>query len=211
MNSSASSRFNRDTFFVNQKHLTLGKSKYQIFDESGNPLFHAERPVMRLFGKRANVTIYADEDSKAPVLTLQQEEGWELLNRNYTLVEGSQGTMLARLCRDNVRSLFRRSWQIYDPGGKMIALAREDSPFMTVIRRVIDFIPFLNLLGMVIKTDFELFLVDKDQKLTLVGRFDRKISIGDKYVMRFDNDPGKRFDRRIAVGLGVLLDTAEAR
>jgi len=211
MNTHAAGKFNRDSFFVNQKHMTLGKSKYRVFDEDGQALFFAERPVMRLFGKRANVTIYGDEHSKEPLLTLHQEESWELFNRNYTLIEGGNGATIARLCRNNFRSLFRRSWQIYDPGGRLIALARENSTFLTIIRRVVDFIPYVNILGLLIKTDFELFLVDAANNLAQVGRFNRRIGIGDKYVMRFDNDHGRRFDRRIAVGLGLLLDTAEAR
>jgi hypothetical protein len=189
MNNPTAGRFNRDSFFVNQKHLTLGKSKFKIFDEDGRELFFAERPVLRLFGKRANVTIYGDEQSKQPLLTLQQEENWELFNRNYTLVEGSDGSTIARLCRNNFRSLFRRSWQIYEPGGKLIGLARENSTALTIIRRVVDFIPYVNVLGLLIKTDFELFLVDRQGNESVVGRF----------------------DRRIAVGLGLLLDTAEAR
>jgi hypothetical protein len=81
---------------------------------------------------------------------------------------------------------------------------------MSVVRRVVDWIPFVGLLGLVIKTDFHILGRD-DAGERKIGTFNRKIGIVDRYVLDLREERERRFDRRIGVALGVLLDTAEAR
>jgi uncharacterized protein YxjI len=204
-------RFDRDVFYVTQNFLALGKSKYFVQDEAGNELFYVERPTMRLFGRRANVTIYDNEKSMQPVLLLQQERRIEWPSRDYTLVDPNDGgRKIGRFSRNNFRSLLRRRWRIEDAGGVEVAAAVEDSVGMAFIRRIVDWIPFVDIAGMLIKTDFHLFSVDGDRQAK-VGEFNRKLGIKDKYLLDLREDRDRRFDRRIAVALGILLDTAEAR
>jgi hypothetical protein len=58
--------------------------------------------------------------------------------------------------------------------------------------------------------NFEFYASDP-AGLTPLGTFTRKRSITDKYVMDLSGDAMRRFDRRLAASMGVLLDTAEAR
>ena len=71
--------------------------------------------------------------------------------------------------------------------------------------------PLVEILGGLIKTDFHLFRIDADGEEQKIGSFDRKISFADKYVLDLSGDPERTFDRRAAVALGILLDTAEKR
>jgi hypothetical protein len=208
---SVDTRFDRDVFLVRQKQLALGKSKYYVEAEGGETLFYAERPVMRLFGRRANITFFEDDAAQGePVLTLKQDNGYEFRRREYTLVD-ARGETIAHLRRDNIKALFRRAWTIEDPDGNLIARAMEDSAFMSVVRRVVDWIPFVALLGFVIKTDFHILATNEGGAETKIGSFDRKIGLLDKYVLSLRDDSARSFDRRIGVALGILLDTAEAR
>ena len=45
----------------------------------------------------------------------------------------------------------------------------------------------------------------------LVGTFNRKFTLLDRYVLDLTGDPGRMLDRRIALALGVMLDTGERR
>lgn len=203
--------FERDVYLVNQKHMAWGKSKYFVYDDAGTPLFYVERPTMRLFGRKAPITIFEDEAGKTPMLIAQQDHNWEFRRREYTLVEAGSNEVLGHLRRDNLRSLFKRAWTIEDAEGHLIATAREDSTFLAFARRIIDFIPYVGILGFaLLKTDFHIFRVN-EQGERKVGSFDRKMGLLDKYVLNLREDPERTLDRRIAVTLGVLLDTAEAR
>jgi hypothetical protein len=45
----------------------------------------------------------------------------------------------------------------------------------------------------------------------VVGEFRRKLTILDRYVLDLTADRARAFDRRVAVALGVMLDTGERR
>jgi hypothetical protein len=143
------------------------------------------------------------------VFTLKQDHGYEFLRREYTLVDAA-GNVVAHLRRDNIKALFRRAWTIENGNGEHVARALEDSAVMSVVRRVVDWIPFVSLLGLVIKTDFDILARTAVDEVK-IGSFDRKIGLLDKYVLNLRDDASRLLDRRIAVALGVLLDTAEAR
>jgi len=200
-------KFARDQFYINQKRMSL-REKYYVYDEMGEPLFYVERP----FGwfKRRNITIFDDDSKTSPVLFIEQDHFWEIAHRDYT-VRDIGGEVIAKLSRNNFASLFRRKWDIMAPGGAMIATAREDSAFLAAMRRIIDLIPFVELIGGIIKTDFHFLARDIDGTETKIGAFTRRISLFDKYVLDMSEDVSKKLDRRVALAAGVLLDTAEKR
>ena len=45
----------------------------------------------------------------------------------------------------------------------------------------------------------------------MIGEFNRKFTILDRYVLDMTADPAHELDRRIALALGVMLDTGERR
>jgi hypothetical protein len=202
-------KLDRDRFLVNQKHRSWMKSKYYVFDEAGGPLFYVERPVKPL--RRSDITIYHDDTRSAAALTIRQDHGYAALRRQYTLIGSDSGDAIAHYDRDNIRSLFRRAWTISSPDGTVVAGAREDTAWIAAIRRIFEWIPYVSILAGFVRTNFRLHVVGDGGVETRVGAFNRKFSIGDKYALDLTDDPQRLLDRRIAVALGILLDTGEAR
>ena len=198
-------RFDRDKFLVNQKWLTRD---YYVYDEENRELFYADWPF-RFFGRR-NITVFEDDSKQAPVLLINQELLWEFLHRRYT-VQDAKGEVIAKLSRNNLTSLFRRRWDILDPAGTVIAKAREDTVALTFVRRLVNFIPFVDLLGGIIKTDFHFFRFDAAGNEQKIGSFDRRIGFFDKYVLDLTDDSERTLDRRVALAVAILLDMAEKR
>ena len=192
---------------MNQRRLSL-KEKYYVYDEDDNELFYVERPF-RFFGRRA-ITVFEDDSKQKSVLFISQDHYWEIFHRNYTVAD-VDGQVIAKLSRDNLGSLFRRSWDIMDPNGVSIARAREDSAILGALRRIIDLIPFVGLAGGIIKTDFDFLRRGSSGNEEKIGSFDRRISLFDKYVLDLSQDPEQQLDRRTALAVGILLDTAEKR
>ena len=199
--------FDRDKFFINQKHLSL-KGKYYVYDEQGEELFYVERPF-RLFARR-DITVFGDDSKREPLLFINQDKYWELFHRNYTVVDASD-QVIAKLSRNNFSSLFRRGWNIREPNGTSIARAREDSLFLATIRRILQFIPVLAIIGGIIKTDFHFLTLDDLGNERKIGAFNRRFTISDKYVLDLSEDQERKLDRRVALAVGILLDTAEKR
>lgn len=209
MNSTLATKLDRDKFLVNQKHRSWMKSKYYVFDESGAPLFYVERPVKPL--QRSDITIYHDDSRAVAALTIRQDHGYAALHRQYTLIGSESGDAIAHFDRDNIRSLFRRAWTISHPDGSVVAGAREDTAWIAAARRVVEWIPYVSILAGFVRTNFRLHVVGEGGVETSVGAFNRKLSFGDKYALDLTDDPGRLLDRRIALALGILLDTGEAR
>ena len=202
-------KLDRDVFLVNQKHRSWMKSKYYVFDENAAPLFYVERPVRPM--QRSDITIYDDDARSAVALVIRQDHGYAALKRTYTLLDPATETPIAHFLRDNIKSLFRRAWTISDPGGNVIAAAREDTAWLAAVRRVIEFIPFVSILMGLVRTNFQIFMTSSEGEETHAGSFNRKFSIHDKYALDLKDDAARRLDRRIALALGILLDTGEAR
>ena len=200
-------KFDRDKFLVNQKRLSL-KEKYYVYDEDGRELFYVERPF-KFLGRR-NITVFEDDSKQSPVLSITQDHYWEVFRRDYTVAD-TDGQVIAKFSRNNLKSLFRRGWDIMNPGGVVLAKAKEDSAVLAAVRRVVNFIPFVDLLGGIVKTDFHFVRRDTFGNEEKLGSFDRRISFFDKYVLNLSADPERSLDRRVALALGILLDTAEGR
>jgi len=73
---------------------------------------------------------------------------------------------------------------------------------LSLLRRIIG--PFLGFL----RTNFVLV---RGADAEIFGEFNRKFTLLDRYVLDLSADPARTFDRRIAVALGVMLDTGERR
>jgi hypothetical protein len=82
---------------------------------------------------------------------------------------------------------------------------------MAAVRRVVDFIPFVNLAGLLIKTDFDFVATDASRNTRKIGSFNRRMSFFEKYVLDLSADTGRIVDRRVGLAVAVLLDTAEKR
>lgn len=202
-------KLDRDVFLVNQKHRSWMKSKYYVFDKGGAPLFYVERPVKPF--RRSDITIYDDDSRTSPVLIIRQDHRYAALKRSYTLLTPGDESLIAHFERNNIRSWIRRAWAISGAEGVPIAAAREDSAWLAILRRVIEQLPYISLVMGLVRTNFQIYLIPAEGAEVRVGSFDRKFSIGDKYALNLADDSERRLDRRIALALGILLDTGEAR
>ena len=202
-----SAKFDRDKFLINQRRLSI-KEKYYVYDEEGSELFYVERPF-RLFGRRT-ITVFSDDSKSEALMSLIQDHLWEMFHRNYTVAD-ADGQVIARCSRNNLTSLFRRGWRIMDPDGAMTARARENSLLLCIIRRVLDLIPYVEIIGGIVKTDFDFLVTAGDGQEEKIGTFKRRFSIFDKYVLDLSEDSERNLDRRVALGVGILLDTGEKR
>ena len=202
-----SPKFDFDKFFVNQRRFSL-KERYYVYDEQGSELFYVERPFG--FLGRRNITLFADDSKREPLLSINQDHYWEVFHRNYTVADAN-GEAIARLSRNNFTSLFRRGWHIMEPGGATMARAREDSVLFSALRRIVDLIPFAVLVGGIFRTNFHFLVQDSAGNERKLGSFNRRFTLSDKYVLDLSEDRERRLDRRVALAVGILLDTAEKR
>jgi uncharacterized protein YxjI len=147
-----------------------------------------------------HVTVYRNESRAEILLRVLQDQRFAVLTRTYTVVTAG-GEILARLRKRYIHNVIRKRWYVETPAGTVVALAIEDSIVLSLLRRVLG-----SLFGL-LRTNFVLTYPDG----TVLGEFNRKFTILDRYVLDLSGDPARHLDRRTALALGIMLDTGERR
>lgn len=155
--------------------------------------------VGALLAPYRDITVFTDESESVPVLMIRQENKLALFQR-YTLHDPF-GVQVAEFRRNNLASILRRTWDALTPGGELIMEVREDHLLYALLRRY-----FGTMYGL-LRTNFEFVLPNG----VVAGKYDRKLTITDQYLLDLRTDPGCLVDRRVALAMAILLDSAESR
>ncbi len=152
--------------------------------------------IIQLMPKR-HVYFYRDDTKREMLLQVDQDQKFAVLVATYT-VKDPAGKVLARLRKNYLYNLIRKKWQCYAPDGTLLATIKEDSLILALVRRFVA----------AFKTNFVILKGDTDQQ---IGQFNRKWTILDRYVLDMTADTGDHLDLRVALAIGVMLDTGERR
>ena len=164
----------------------LALAAFMVVSMSARPLRH--------------VTVYRDDSRREILLRVLQNQRVAVLVRTYTVTTGA-GTTLARLGKSHLHNIVRKRWTIADPEGRLQALAIEESIVLSILRRVLG-----SLFG-VLRTNFLFVRPDGG----VLGEFNRKFTVLDRYMLDLTADEDRALDRRIALATGIMLDTGERR
>jgi len=150
---------------------------------------------------RRDVHFYLDDSRSEEVLRVLQDKKGFFITATYTVLDAN-GHFTAQLRKNRLHNFIRKRWQCLSPEGQVLFLAIEDSIVLSLARRLLG-----SLYG-VLRTNFIIVTPDAQQTL---GEFNRNFTILDRYVLDLSRDPHCRLDRRLALALGVMLDTGERR
>lgn len=149
--------------------------------------------------RKRHVTVYRDDRRTEVLLRVTQDFRVPLLTSSYTVTD-PDGRPLGRFLKKRLRNIFRKRWYGFGPDGKLILVAREDSMVLSALRRaMLGFFGFLH-------TNFVIYGLNG-----VLGEFNRRMTLRDRYVLDMSADSLRTLDRRLALALGVLLDTGEGR
>jgi hypothetical protein len=154
---------------------------------------------------KRHIYFYADESKEELLLQVRQDKKFTFMTATYTVVN-PEGECLGRMRKNYLYNFLRKRWDVLDPGGtRLLLVAREDSLILSLLRR------FLGPMFGFLRTNFILVLPRADGVEATRGEFNRKFTVFDRYVLDLTRDRPRMIDRRLAVALGVLLDTGEHR
>lgn len=155
---------------------------------------------VRLELKR-HVEFYGDETKRTKLLRVMQDKKFELLSATFTVTD-AEGKQIGSFRKNHLYDLIRKQWECRDRNGTFIFIAREDSIIKSILRRLLG--PMLGLLRLN-------FIFCDPHSGNTIGIFNRSFTILDRYVIDMSLDSGNRIDRRLALAMGVMLDTGERR
>ena len=153
---------------------------------------------VKLVPKR-HVTFYRDDSKTEKLLEIKQLNKVEFPYANFDILDAA-GNLIGNLRKNVLFDYVRRRWEVKNANGAELCMAKEDSIILSLLRRT--GIPIFGLM----RTNF-IFLRGQE----VIGEFNRKLTLLDRYVLDLTADHQRTFDRRIALALGVMLDTGEHR
>jgi hypothetical protein len=157
--------------------------------------------IIAAMAPKRHVTFYADQGMSRRLMMVRQDFKFAVLNASYTLLDAANQP-LAVFRKNYLYNIIRKRWYVEEPSGRLLCVAMEDSMLLSLLRRFLG--PMMGLL----RTNFVIMTPDFRE---LLGEFNRKFTIFDRYVLDLTHDPHRTLDRRVALALGVMLDTGEGR
>ena len=197
-------RFAHDAFFVDQlirpivnlyRISTLGPDG----SSAGQPLAFVRQKKLAI---KEDIRFFADESESEELFRIKARAVFEVRGRyDITTPQGERIGMLEKVFGI---SLLRSTWRIYDADEQQVALGQEKSMPIAVLRRVIDLVPYGELIPIVFQ--FTILMDGRE-----VGELRRPIGLRDRYILKLGGDPDRRIDRRVAVALAIALDALQSR
>ena len=155
--------------------------------------------VFVLMVPKRHVEFFADDTKSKKLLEVKQLNKVEFPFANFAILDSS-GNVIGKLRKNALFDYIRRRWYVMNGNGLQLCIVKEDSLILSLFRRTgIPIFAFM-------RTNF-IFLRGQ----SIIGEFNRKFTILDRYVLDMTTDSRQSIDRRIAVATGVMLDTGELR
>jgi len=151
---------------------------------------------------KRHVLFYRDESRTDKLIDVLQDKKIHIIVATFTL-RSATGEVIAKFRKNYLHNFIRRKWQVIAPSGEVICTVKEDSIILSILRRFLGPL-FYSLL----RTNFIFCRQESDE---IIGEFNRKFTLFDRYVLDMSSDPTRSLDRRIALAMGVMLDTGERR
>jgi hypothetical protein len=167
---------------------------------AGPPIAYVRQRKMAI---KEEIRFFADEGETREIFRLKARSMFDMGGSRYDIFEGTEP--IGFLWHKFRESLLRSTWHLGGPDEQEVAIAHERSKPGAILRRVIDFVPYVG--GFVpIPYNFD-FLIDG----AVVGSMDRKFKVRDQYILDLSGDTERRIDRRVAMSLAIALDALQNR
>ena len=189
-------------FTVHQR-ITVMVNRYEVREiapdgSQGRLLAMAQQKRLKL---KEEVVFTADEGRTRQVFSFRARQRLDVHAQHDVLDD--QGRVLGTFGKRFGASLLRSTWDLSVPG--LTAVGRERRPFIAVLRRIWDFIPFLGDLWVPFVFHFDFTDTATGQPVLVV---ERRKSIRDRYDVTV---PDPRLDFRVAASMAVALDALQSR
>lgn len=171
-------------------------------DQPGPQVAFVRQKRMKI---REDIRVYTDESETAELVRIKSRKVFEF--RGTHDVFAPDGTLIGTLRKQFGRSLGRSTWEVDDASGQTIMWAQERSVLIAVLRRIYQLIPIVEYLPYFpIPFHFDIFVGTQ-----IVGRFNRKTALRDRYLLDVGGIPPEVLDRRLALAFGIGMDALQDR
>jgi len=186
-----------DRFVIDQLIRPMA-NLYRI-SAAGSPVAFVRQKKLAI---KEEIRFYVDESQTEELFRIKARAMMELGGRyDVTTPAGERVGVLEKVFG---ASLLRSTWRILDANEQELAIAKERSVPLAILRRVIDAIPYGDFIPVVFH-----FTIDAGD--THLGDLNRRLGLRDTYDLDLSPDTARVIDRRLAIALGIALDALQSR
>lgn len=153
--------------------------------------------VGTVLSAKRHVTFYRDPSQTERLLEIKQDRKLMLIRQSYTVLD-AEGRPIGLFTKNTFSDILRKRWVCTSLQGQVLCIAKEEL-WHAILSRT---------LGKLFPMNFHFYRADDTEP---IGQFSRRFTILDRYVLDLSGDRARMVDRRLALALGVMLDTGESR
>jgi uncharacterized protein YxjI len=167
---------------------------------AGGPVAYVRQKRMAI---KEDIRFFADEEETQEAFRIKARSIFDIGSARYDVAD-AHGAPIGVLEHVFGKSLIRSTWRVTDADGGEVMTAQERSVPMAIARRIVDFVPYGELVP--IPYNFDLLMDGR-----VIGHMNRKLQLRDRYVLDLTGDHERSLDRRLGIALAVGLDTLQNR
>ena len=186
--------FTLNQYLARRKVLAAFTPKFHVYDPMGGLVAYVEQKAFKL---KEDITVFGDEQKQQPLLKIKARQILDI-SATYDVTDARTGAPVGALRRKGLKSILRDEWTVLDVNDKELGKIQEDSALLATLRR------------------FLTNLIPQSYNVTIQGQPAGQIKqhfnpFVLKHTVDLSADPGRRFDRRLALAATVLLLAIEGR
>lgn len=166
-----------------------------IYDQYQNLVCYVRQKIFKL---KEDITAFTDESQTIPLLNIKARSIIDFAAA-YDIVDPTTGEKVGAAKRKGLRSIIKDEWLIMDTDDNVIASLKEESGLMAVLSRLINLVP-------------QKYVIEMANSGKVVGRIHQIFNFFvHKFDIDFSMDHGGLLDRRLGLGVTILLLLIERR
>jgi uncharacterized protein YxjI len=197
-----------DVFLLRQKW-TMVVNRYQFSlpdaeGKEGQPVAFVEQ---KRFKFKEDIRFYTDETKRVELLRIKARQRFDPAAR-YDIT-GPDGEKVGEIQKVFGKSLFRSTYRLFDANGVETCEAKERSLAVAIVRRVFDFVPYVDAVAEWLPIPYHFVFTRGEQ--VLVHHTRRAWKLTDHYTIDCTPDADRTLDRRLVLAAAVGMDALQAR
>jgi uncharacterized protein YxjI len=174
--------------------------------EPGEPVCFVEQ---KRFKFKEDIRFYTDDSKQVEIMRIKARQRFDPRAR-YDVTD-DRGNKIGEIQKVFGESLLRSTYRLYDGKGAEVASARERNIVVALFRRIVDFVPYIDLLSDWLPIPYHFDFV-RDGKV--LGTHERRTGLfkfRDVYDIDLSGDAERTLDRRLVLANAVGMDALQAR
>jgi uncharacterized protein YxjI len=201
---------NRHDRFVLRQRIRPVINQYEITlpaedgTSPGEPVCFVEQARFKF---KEDIRFYTDDGKGEELMRLKARQRFDPRAR-YDVTDAAGGK-IGEIQKAFGESLLRSTYRLYGPAGEEVAIARERSMPVALLRRAVDFVPYIGAYADWLPIPYHFEFVRGDEVLGSNTRTRWKLR--DTYLIDLSGDPERTLDRRLVLAIAVGMDALQAR